>query len=602
MTPSPSLFQIRLRAPHTADDAQWAATLRALSENKAACDEVWFSTGIDFPPMDWHRAHAARLGKCAADLRGRGIVPSLQFQSTLGHGDSFAGTPEMTAGRTWGGFTGPSGVECKACNCPRQPELLAYVREMARLYAEAVKPAWLWIDDDLRVNNHRPAAGNEDIGCWCPTCRKAFGKILARSPQSSQSEIETSRTLRTLREAISASPALAAAWKRFSFESIAGVARAIAEETHAVSPETRFGYQHGGWPDDSQLAVFRALREAGGGRAVGSRPGGGRYFDLDPGAPVEKALHAARQKRVLGSPGWIEAWLPEIETCPRAFASRTARGIMLEAIASLAYGMNGLSALVMDTRAETDEWYSENILAPLAAERPLLERYRDANLGTEPAGIDIPAGMPLDDAWQCALSGVPVLPGPGLALAGGGLETASPFVRGHRGEADSSPPSGLGGLETASPLAQTQGGGGLQSAVFPASFRVSRCSTRDLARIRSEADAASGGRLPVVVETPTVGIVVPRVSSGGALRTVMMLNARIEPQKAALLRLRGVPAVSGAAQNNHAVSGAAQNNRAIWRAFGEPPVTLEVLREGGDALVTLPPLGAWNAGFLEFER
>ena len=97
---SPSLYQIRLRAPHTADDRQWSATLQALSENRRACDEVWFSTGVSFPPMAWHREHAARLGRYAADLRRAGIVPSLQFQATLGHGDAFAGTPEEMAGRT----------------------------------------------------------------------------------------------------------------------------------------------------------------------------------------------------------------------------------------------------------------------------------------------------------------------------------------------------------------------------------------------------------------------------------------------------------------------------------------------------------------------
>ncbi|MBR0057633.1 MAG: hypothetical protein IJP66_09915, partial [Kiritimatiellae bacterium] len=404
---SPSLFQIRLRAPHTANDAQWAATFRALSENRRACDEVWFSTGISFPAMDWHREHAARLAKYAGDLRRAGIAPSLQFQATLGHGDAFAGPPEMMAGRTWGGFTGPSGVECKACNCPRQPEFLAYVREVARLYAAAIRPAWLWIDDDLRVNNHRPAAGWDEIGCWCETCRKAF--------LENEDGLEGLDALAAL-ENPGASPALRAAWKRFSFESIANVARAIAEETFAVSPETRFGYQHGPWPDDSQLAVFRALREAGGGRPVGSRPGGSHYYDLDPSMPVKKAHLSARQRRILGDPPWIDTWLPEIETFPRAFASRTARGILLEAIASLAYGMNGLSALILDTRAETDEWYSENLLAPLAAEREILERYRDACSDTVPAGLAVPPDLPLDGVYSYALAGVPIVPGPGRTL------------------------------------------------------------------------------------------------------------------------------------------------------------------------------------------
>jgi len=549
---TPALFQIRLRAPHTASDAQWAETFHALSENRGACDEVWFSTGIAFPPMDWHRGHAARLARYAEQCRAAGIVPSLQFQATLGHGDSFGGTPEEMAGRTWRGFTGPTGVECKACNCPRDPAFLAYVREVARLYAAAIRPAWLWIDDDLRVHNHRPAVSGSEIGCWCETCRAAFRQQADNSKE---------------------------AWERFSFSSIAAVAAAIAGETHAVSPETRFGYQHGSWPNDAQLAVFRALREAGGGRPVGSRPGGGAYYDLDPNGPVKKALAAARQRRVLGDPEWIEAWLPEIETYPRAFASRTARGILLEAVASLAYGMNGLSALVMDTRYETDAWYSDNLLAPLAAERSFLERYRDANLGTVPAGLDVPADLPLDGVYAYALAGVPVVPGPGRAF---GAMTAE-----------------------------------------DAALKICSCSSRALAQLRAEADARAGGRLPVVVEAPSVGLVVPRVAPDGALRTVMFLNARIEAQKPLALRLRNLAvsgeaqnqAVSGEAQNqtvsgearNQAVSGEAQNqavsgearNQAIWRAFGEKPVPLPLRRDGADALVEIPALGAWSAGWLE---
>ena len=537
----PALFQIRLRAPHTAGDGQWAATFRALSENRGACDEVWFSTGIAFPPMAWHREHAARLARYAEQCRAAGIAPSLQFQATLGHGDAFGGAPGEMAGRTWRGFTGPSGVECAACNCPRDPAFLAYVREVARLYAAAIRPAWLWIDDDLRVHNHRPAVSKDEIGCWCPTCRAAFA---ARHEMTGETDPRNDGALRAndggvLRQMTNDGGVDAADWERFSFSSIAAVAGAIAGEAHAVSPETRFGYQHGAWPNDSQLAVFRALREAGGGRSVGSRPGGGHYYDLDPNDPIKKALAAARQRRVLGDPPWIDAWLPEIETFPRAFASRTARGILLEALASLAYGMNGLSALVMDTRAETDAWYSENLLAPVAAERELLERYRDANRDTVPAGLDVPPALPLDGVYAYGLAGVPVVPGTGRTF---GVLTAD-----------------------------------------DAAIRLSFCSSQDLLRLRAEADDRAEHRLPVLVEAPSVGLVVPRVAPDGALRTVMLLNPRIETQKPLPLRLR-----------SHIAGGTA-----VWRAFGEKPVTLHLRRDGADALVVLPALSPWSAGWLD---
>ena len=538
---APSLFQIRLRAPHTASDAQWAETFRALAENRGACDEVWFSTGIAFPPMAWHRGHAARLARYAEQCRAVGIVPSLQFQATLGHGDAFGGTPEEMAGRTWRGFTGPTGVECKACNCPRDPAFLAYVREVARLYAAAIRPAWLWIDDDLRVNNHRPAASWNDIGCWCETCLAAFAKFLSTegTEDTEAAAPGSPRGREALCEAIGANPALRSAWERFSFGSIAAVARAIAEETRAVSPGTRFGYQHGPWPNDAQLAVFRVLREAGGGRPVGSRPGGGAYYDFDPNGPVEKALAAARQRRVLGDPPWIDTWLPEIETYPRAFASRTAQGILVESITSLAYGMNAVSLLIMDTRSETDEWYAENLLAPLAAERAVLEGYRNWNRDTVPAGLADESGAASAALYRYALTGVPVVPGIGKTC---GAVTAEDVK------------INLPGLTSA-----------------------------NLRDIRRRADERAGWKLPVVVRDPSVALVVPRVTKDGRLKSVMMLNARIDAQKPVTLVLRGVPP---------------DVTQATWRAFRQPAVTLPLWREGNETCVTLPEIAAWNAGWL----
>ena len=175
----PPLMMIRLRGPHTASDAQWAKTFKALTENRGACDEVWFSTGIGFPKMSWHEAHVKRLARYADHLRAAGIVPSLQFQATLGHSDMTTAL-EGADGKTWGGFTGRGGLECTHCNCPRQPGFLAYVREMARLYA-SFRPGGIWIDDDLRIAGHSPGSPWERekdgwIGCWCRTCIGDFNR------------------------------------------------------------------------------------------------------------------------------------------------------------------------------------------------------------------------------------------------------------------------------------------------------------------------------------------------------------------------------------------------------------------------------------------
>lgn len=527
----PPLMMVRLRGPHTADDAQWAKTFKALSENRAACDEVWFSTGIGFPKIAWHEEHVRRLSRYAEQLRSVGIVPSLQFQATLGHSDGITAL-EGADGKTWGGFTGRGGVECKYCNCPRQKGFVGYVREMARLYA-SFRPGSVWIDDDLRITNHSPGSPLDKvadgwIGCWCATCIAEFN-----------AETGGSWTRETLDAAMAKDAALFDRWEKFSFEGIAAVARAIAEETHKVSPGTRLAYQHGRYRNDSQLAVFRAMHEATG-LPVGSRPGGGWYFDYNPNDQMVKAFFAAQQRQCLGNPEWIATWCPEIETYPRAFASRTAQGILNEAFINLALGMNSLSLLIMDTRYETDEWYGETLLAPLASEKPFFEEYRRHNAGAVPAGIADTAKTPPNTLYMFALAGVPVLPGPGR------------------------------------PYGEIEAG--------DMSVSIMQMSSSAILDLRRKVDARTGGRMPVLVETPTVGLVVPQVAKDGALRSVALVNARIDEQKPVKLRLRGVP--DGV-------------ETARWWQLRGKPVTLPVERlGGGEAIVVVPALSAWNCGWL----
>ena len=136
---------IRLRKPQTDRPEVWKATLEQFAKYRAGVDEVWFSTGICFPKMEEHRAAAKRLAAAAEDLRKLGIQPSLQIQATIGHGDAFIRYAD-NAGMTWQGFMSENGAVAKGCNCFRAPGFLAYMREMASLYAAAVKPYAVWID------------------------------------------------------------------------------------------------------------------------------------------------------------------------------------------------------------------------------------------------------------------------------------------------------------------------------------------------------------------------------------------------------------------------------------------------------------------------
>lgn len=95
------LMSMRLRADDTSTKETWKANFKAIMENPGCCDEIWFSTGIGAPPLEWHRARAEVIAEAARDAKSAGIVPSLQFQATIGHRDSF-GTAKLELERTDG--------------------------------------------------------------------------------------------------------------------------------------------------------------------------------------------------------------------------------------------------------------------------------------------------------------------------------------------------------------------------------------------------------------------------------------------------------------------------------------------------------------------
>ena len=513
-------MSLRLRGPHTATVEQWEKTRQAISENPGCCDEVWFSTGIGVPPLAWHREQAARLGKAADDLRKLGIVPSLQFQATLGHSDALSACEDCSA-KTWTGWTGSTGVEDKYCNCPRQSAFLAYVREMARAYA-AFKPGSVWIDDDLRIGNHTPATKGSELGCWCGTCIADFN-----------AEMEASWTRPALAAAIAKDAALKEKWLAFSIRSICEVARAIAEEFRSHSPETRMALQH--TFANEVVPAVKALRDAlyqASGKPIGLRPGGGFYYDINPGDQIVKAMATARSRKILECP-YVDVWCPEVESWPRAYGSRSGQSAVLESFMSIAYGCNSTSLLLLDTRYERDELYSRTILKPLAEAAPVLKGYIRANEGTVPVGYGAD-GLSAARLYRWALCGIPVLPGIGRnlgKLSDGDLKldicmTGSQMVQG--------------------------------------------------ARWAHEA--------PAILESPFVGLLVPRTTASGAVKTVALLNARIDAQGPVVVRVKGVSAKT-----------------VTWHPLRRPSCVLDICRDSGVSRVTIPEIGPWNGGYLSFE-
>ena len=519
------LMMLRLRPTNTDTDEAWNETYKIIKENPGCCDEVWFSTGMGFLQQEWHEDKVTRISRAMAQLKEIGISSSLQFQMTIGHGDKFGvGNEHLYAEKTWRGWTGSQGVEAKYSSCPRNPEFRDYIRNVSRIYA-SVKPDYIWVDDDLRYDNHKPATLDSHIGCWCDECIAEFN------------ERHSGRwTRQTLASAIEKDKALDSLWHSWCVETLCDIAAAISEEVHKVSPQTKMAFQ--GKKEDFVVhhvnAILSVMHEKTG-LPVGYRPGTGPRFDVDgPSGQIIKSMQSARFIELIGNPSFVDIWCPEIETWPRVYGSRTGQGVLVEAFTALAYGLNSVSMFMMAADMEPAELYSRTLLKPVSQGSDVLMKYARVNEGTTVAGYESSASCDL--LYEFARTGVPVLPGVGNSL----------------GEV---------------PVDQIL------------EVNIPKQLSADIQKLRDSLDA------PAVCCSPFVGLVIPRVSAEGSLRTVGVVNTRIDSQEEIKIRLAGVP----------------EKAKVTWHELKKKPLRCRVESVGGQTYVTIPQIAAWNAGFLEIK-
>ena len=518
------VLQFRIEGRHTESDEAWAKTFGMFRKCPGLCDEVWFGTGFGMPTLEKHREYAARIGGASKDVASLGWKSGLQIQATIGHGGPFCAGYDYS-GRNWTGWTGSTGVEDKYCSCPRDPRFLAYMRAVARIYA-ANHPASVWIDDDLRIDNHDPATRGSLDGCWCKTCIADFN-----------AETGGTWARETLAAAARKNARLRIAYEEFAIRSIAAIARAIAEEFHAVSPETMLAIQHGMMATRTINAIVEALCDVGG-APVGYRPGAGAYYDVNPNEQILKSLSTARCRRDFKHSERISLWTSEIACFPRTYGSKSAQTIIMEGFTGLVFGLDAASALVVNYGKESEEVYLRTRLKPMADAAPVFRAYAKSCAGTVPAGFASDAQV--NRLYAFAQCGVPVLFGPGKTL------------------------------------------GTLSNGEI--AFDRCRVTSDEVQKLRDALDARAGGT-PAVLESPFVGLMMPRVAADGSLRNVALLGLRLDEQGPVRLRLRSVP--------ENAMC-------AVWREIRREPVALPIHREGGICRIEVPSIGAWNGGFLEF--
>ena len=520
-----SVMMLRLRPTNTDTDKAWDDTYKIIRDNPGCCDQVWFSTGMGYLPEDWHKDKVERIAKAMRQLEAIGISSALQFQMTIGHGDKFGvGNEDLFTEKTWTGWTGSTGVEAKFSSCPRNPKFCEHIRMVARTYA-SLKPSYIWVDDDLRYDNHKPASIDSHIGCWCDDCISDFNERVSGN---------WART--SLAAALDKDKNLYEQWHSFCVESLCNIAAAISDEVHSVSPETKMAFQSKKEdfvvPHVSQ--ILSVMHEKTG-LPVGYRPGTGPRFDIEsPSGQIVKSMQSARFISLIGNPSYVDIWCPEIETWPRVYGSRTAQGVLIEGFAALAYGLNSVSMFIMAADKEDSELYSSSLLRPIADGAEVLRKYARLNEGTHVVGYRNEGTC--QELYDFARTGVPVLPGEGLSLGSLSKEI-------------------------------------IQSVDIPKQLSTEIQSLRDTLSADS----------PAVCCSPFVGLLIPRVGDDGTLKTLGLVNTRIDVQGPVKIKIKGLPASA---------------KHMIWNELKKKPLKLRLERTDDGVYVEIPEIAPWSAGYL----
>jgi len=355
-------ISIRLGSDQQKDYLNFQKYLKMFKENKGCCDEIWFSTSYGYPKRKNHKKIAEKLKKEANDLRQIGIMVSIQLSNSIGHGSTNSFLDY--SGMEWDAMIGHDGTVSKYCACPRDKRFLEYIYDITTIYS-IIKPTYIWIDDDLRMDNHKPAV----YGCFCNRCIGKFNKIY--NSNFSREELV---------DKINNEPKWRMRFIEFNQLGIIKIVEQVINALKDTSPETRIGIQMASFATttyngDDYRPLFEKI-EMLSGKPVAIRPGGGFYYDHNPRDMFIKAISMGSNWRNV--PSSVKIMKAEIENTPHSFAGKSIYGMLIESAIDIAYGCTSLSYSAFMRQNENHGFYNK-LLNGLSSWRTFLKGYAETN-------------------------------------------------------------------------------------------------------------------------------------------------------------------------------------------------------------------------------
>ncbi|MBE6938676.1 MAG: hypothetical protein E7460_09095 [Ruminococcaceae bacterium] len=347
----------------------------ALKNHPGCFTDVWLNTAYGYPKNEDHFKTADYYSGLAEKFRSKGINVSLQLSNTIGHGTYMAirdcsglvhpGSPVRK-------IVGHDGKVCEFGFCWNDPFFRSYITEHVAYYVKKVRPAELWIDDDLRATNHAPV----NFGCFCESCMADFNR--RNSSDYTREEL--------VAEFLHGDISLREKFIGFIREGLADFVTDICRAVHENCPDTVVCLQNGAngpytGPDLAHL--FDAMLKTTG-HAPMYRAGAGTYDDHDPNEIIAKAVNLEFQHSKL--PSYVTRKCPEIENLPNTASGKTMTGTALETAVDLAAGATDISYAMLGSIPEDFDFYLKGFEI-FAAQRPYWERLAGVSARSVHGGI-----------------------------------------------------------------------------------------------------------------------------------------------------------------------------------------------------------------------
>ncbi len=363
---------------------------------RARVDAVMFYVDLNpfwyyMPDSEEHAAYVASVMESIAPrLRAEGISYQLNYQNLFGSVD---GNYDHKALCDWECYTDEFGNVSLGVGCMLGKRFRKIAFSKLALFA-ATKPDAIWIDDDIRIHNHRTelravlegkkGAEELDFGCFCDAHLRAFSERIGRKV--------TREEVRAAILAKGAPQTLAVEYRRFQRDVCADMNREIETCIHAVSPDTRVALM-------TSVPDVHAVEGRHWGEFLASLSGAhkplirshfGPYMESDPRIFADAYLLADQLRTNAGA----EFLRSDIDYCPEIENTRFTR--YAKSVAATAYQLNlsafigcpGITLSIFDLEgcvlSEEPEW--EHLLA---SHRPFCDRMKCDLAGMKKCGIGL---------------------------------------------------------------------------------------------------------------------------------------------------------------------------------------------------------------------